>query len=81
MIAIDKYVINMIFLDYCSRDINEYRFHYLYMSLVKQKKFPKFFSKNKVYIIMCQNYLLILERITLVKQMLIVQCHPIMSII
>ena len=81
MVALDNDVINMVFLNHCGRDINEYWFCYLCFYMLKQKKVSKFFFVNKVNVILCQDYPPTLEALTLVREMLIAQYHPIMSIL
>ncbi len=51
--ALDKDAINMAFLDYCGREIDEYRFCYSYFYILKQKKVLKFSSVNKANIVIC----------------------------
>ncbi len=79
--ALDKDVINMAFFNHCGREIDEYWFCYLYFNILKQKKVPKFFSVNKINVVMCQDYPPTLEAFTLVEEILIAQCHPVMSIL
>ncbi len=79
--ALDKNAINMAFLNHCGREIDEYRFCYLCFNILKQKKVPKFFSVNKVNIVICQDYPPALEALILVEKMLIARCHPVISIL
>ncbi len=79
--ALDKDAINMAFLNHCGWEIDEYRFCYSCFNILKQKKVPKFSSINKVKIILCQDNPPALEALTLVKQMLIAGCHPVMLIL
>ncbi len=81
VVALDEDAINMAFLDHYGREIDEYQFCYLCFNILKQKKVPKFSSVNKINVVMCQDYLPALEVLTLVEEMLIAQCHPVMSIL
>ena len=80
MAALKNQVINSTCLDYCDQEIDEYCFCFPCHYSMKQKKIPKFSSLNKVNIIMCQNYPSVLETLTLVEEMLITQCHLVISI-
>ncbi len=51
--TLDKDKINMTFFDYYSREINEYWFCYSYFYILKKKKVLKFYSINKVNIVIC----------------------------
>lgn len=53
IITLDKYAINIAFLNHCSHKIDKYHFYYPYLSLIKQKKIFKFSSINKVNITIC----------------------------
>ncbi len=79
--ALDKNAINMAFLDHCGREIDEYRFCYSCFNILKQKKVPKFSSVNKVNVVMCQDYPPTLKALTLIEEMLIAQCHLVISIL
>ena len=79
--ALDKNAINMAFLDYCGREIDEYQFCYSFFNILKQKKIPKFSSVNKINTVMYQAYPPALKVFTLVEDMFIAQCHPVISIV
>ncbi len=81
MAALDKDAINIAFLDHCGWEIDEYRFCYSCFNILKQKKVPKFFSVNKINVIIYQDYPPALEALTLVEEMLIAQYYLIMSIL
>ena len=81
MAALKNQVINLTCLDHFGQEIDEYCFCFSCHYSMKQKKVPKFFSLNKINIVMCQNYLPILETLTLVEEMLIARCHPVMLIL
>ena len=53
VIVLDKNIINIAFFDYCDQKIDEYQFYYSYFNILKQKKIPKFFSINKINVIIC----------------------------
>lgn len=72
-IVLDENIINITFFNYCRQKINKYRFYYLYFNhLVKQKKILKSFFINKINIIICQNYLLILKVLIFIEKILII---------
>ena len=79
--ALKNQVINLTYLDHCGQKIDEYYFCLLCHYSMKQKKVSKFSSLNKVNVVMCQNYPPVLETLTLVEEMLIARCHPVMSIL
>ena len=79
--TLDKDAMNMAFLDYCGQKIDKYWFCYLCFNMLKQKNIPKFSSINKINIVMCQDYPPALEILILVEEILITQCHLIMSIV
>ena len=81
MAALKNQIINLTCLNHCGQDIDEYRFCRLCHYSMKLKKVPKFSSINKVNIVICQNYPPILETLTLVEEILIAQCHPVISIL
>ena len=81
VVALKNQVINLTCLDHCGQEIDEYRFCLPCHYSMKQKKVPKFSSLNKVNVVMCQNYPPVLETLTLVEEMLIARCHPVMSIL
>lgn len=69
--VLDKDVINMAFLNYYGQKIDKYWFCYLCFDMVKQKKVPKFSFINKIKVIICQDYLFILEALILVEENLL----------
>lgn len=79
--ALNNHIINLPCLNHCGQKIDEYYFCLLCYHLIKQKKVLKFFFLNKVNIVMCQDYLPVLEILTLVEEMLIAWCYLVMSIL
>ena len=79
--ALKNQVINLTCLNHCDQEIDEYCFCFPCYQLIKQKKIPKFSSLNKVNVIICQDYPLVLETLTLIEEILIAQCHLVMSIL
>ncbi len=79
--ALHKDAIYMAFLNYCGREIDEYRFCYLCFHILKQKKVLKFSSINNINVVMCQDYPPALEVLTLVEEILIARCYPVISIL
>lgn len=73
--AIKNCVINSVYFNHYGQDINKYFFYLL------QKKFPKFFYLNLVNVVICQDYPLVFESFILIKKLLIIQYHLIISIL
>lgn len=69
--ALKNQVINLTYFDYYGQEIDEYCFCFSFYYLINQKKILKFFFLNKVNIIICQDYALVLEIFTLVEEILI----------
>ena len=79
--ALKNQVINLTCLNHCGQEIDEYCFCLPCHYLMKQKKVSKFSSLNKINIVICQNYPPILETLIPVEEILIAQCHLVMSIL
>lgn len=81
IIALNNHIINLTYFNYCGQKIDKYCFCLSCYYPIKQKKAPKFFFLNKGNILTCQDYFLILEIFTLVKEIFIAQCYLVILIL
>jgi hypothetical protein len=65
------------YLDHCGKQGHEWDLCFPCLKSLSQNAVPRFSAMNRVNVMLCQNYPLVLEDLTPVEECLIARCHPV----